>query len=150
MAVLDERKANGIHDPVGTEASPVTDMRSRYDRGKDVLERLSGVKENGVKAGYAAFAPQMEVFLKEHLFADLFERDILSYIDRELVTISVLSSLGGLEPMLSGHLNICLNIGLTPGQLNQFVSVLTSTLGDREAKAARAVLEDVLKSRQQQ
>ncbi len=147
MAVLDERKARGIHDEPGAEVTPVRDDRSRYVRGREILEKLSGIQESGPKTGYAAFAPQIEKFLKEHLFADLFERDILSYIDRELVTISVLSSLGGLEPMLTGHLNICLNIGLTPDQLRQFVAVIESGVGKKEAKAGRSVLNEVLKNR---
>jgi alkylhydroperoxidase/carboxymuconolactone decarboxylase family protein YurZ len=44
MAVLDERKAAGINDNRGREASPITDTRSKYERGKDILAKLSGVK----------------------------------------------------------------------------------------------------------
>lgn len=146
MKVLDERKARGINDEEGAEASPVRDERSRYERGKEILEELTGTPQNGPQTGYAAFAPQIEVFLKEHLFADIFERDVLSYVQRELVTISVLSSIGGVEPMLRGHFNICLNVGLTPDQLQQFVSIIESGIGKKEAKAAQAVLDEVLKT----
>ena len=38
MAVLDERKAKGINDQPGKSASPITDNRSKYERGKEVLE----------------------------------------------------------------------------------------------------------------
>lgn len=147
MTVLDERKAKGITDKQGAEVSPIKDDRSRYDRGKAILEKLSGVKEEGPKTGYAAFAPEIEIFLKEHLFADLFERDVLNYSERELVTISVLSSIGGVEPMLAGHFNICLNIGFTPGQLQQFVGIIKSTIGKKEAKSAQSVLDGVLRDR---
>ncbi len=147
MAVLNERKANGIEDLMGAEASPITDERSKYDRGKAILEALSGVPETGSKTGYAAFAPTIEVFLKEHLFADIFERDVLTYQERELVTVSVLSSIGGVEPMLRSHFNLCLNVGLTPSQLQQFVGVIETTLGKKEAKAAQKVLDEVLKSK---
>lgn len=147
MVVVDERKAKGIKDVTGAEASPVSDQRSRYERGKDILEKLTGVPETGPKTGYAAFAPAIEVFLKEHLFADLFERDILTYVERELVTISVLSSIGGVEPMLRSHLNICLRIGLTATQLQQFIGIIEKTTGKEEAKAAQAVLQDALKAR---
>ncbi|QNL51838.1 carboxymuconolactone decarboxylase family protein [Olivibacter sp. SDN3] len=147
MAVLDERKANGIEDEMGAEASPIQDERSKYERGKSILEALSGVPETGPKTGYAAFAPTIEVFLKEHLFADIFERDVLTYIERELVTVSVLSSIGGVEPMLRSHFNLCLNVGLTPDQLQQFVGVIKSTVGKKEAEAAQNVLDEVLKSK---
>ena len=147
MAVLEERKAKGITDEKGAEASPINSQLSKYERGKAILEVLSGVPEVGAKTGYAAFAPEIEVFLKEHLFADIFERDVLTYRERELVTIAVLSSIGGLEPMLRSHLNISLHIGLSPEQLQQFVALIKSTIGKKEAKSAQSVLDEVLKSK---
>jgi alkylhydroperoxidase/carboxymuconolactone decarboxylase family protein YurZ len=147
MTVLDERKAKSINDVLGAEASPINNDSSKYERGKAVLEELTGVPETSPKTGYAAFAPIIEIFLKEHLFADIFERDVLTYSERELVTISVLSSIGGVEPMLQSHLSICLNVGLTAGQLHQFVAIIKSTAGKEEAVAAQKVLDEVLKSR---
>lgn len=147
MTVVDRRKANGIEDVRGAEASAIRDEGSKYERGKAILEELSGVPETGPKTGYAAFAPTIEVFLKEHLFADIFERDVLNYTERELVTVSVLSSIGGVEPMLHSHFNLCLNVGLTPKQLQQFVNLIKSTVGKKEAKAAQEVLEEVLNSK---
>ena len=79
MRLVDERKANGIKDKVGREASVITDSGNRYERGRDVLAEISGVPADAPKAGYALFAPVIERFLKEHLFADLFERDLLTY-----------------------------------------------------------------------
>lgn len=147
MTVLDKRSAKGIHDELGAEASAIQDGRSKYERGRAILEELSGVAETGPKTGYAAFAPTMEIFLKEHLFADIFERDVLTYTERELVTVSVLSGIGGVEPMLRSHLNLCLNVGLTPDQLQQFVAVIKSTVGKKEAKAAQQVLDEVLQNK---
>lgn len=147
MTVLDERKTKGIQDEIGIDASPIDDNRSKYERGRAILEELTGMPETGPKTGYAAFAPTIEIFLKEHLFADIFERDVLTYAERELVTVSVLSSIGGVEPMLRSHLNLCLNVGLTPNQLQQFVEVIKSTVGKKEAKAAQKVLDEVLNNR---
>ena len=145
MEALEERKAKGITDEQGDEASPINDERSKYERGKENLEKLIGRPLTGPKKGYAAFAPIIEVFLKEHLFADIFERDVLTFAERELVTISVLSSIGGVEPMLRSHLTICLNLGITPGQLNEFVKVIKTTAGEKLAGDAQAVLNEVLK-----
>ncbi|WP_088655490.1 carboxymuconolactone decarboxylase family protein [Geofilum rhodophaeum] len=147
MEVLDERKAKEIEDELGADASPISDERSKYDRGKANLEELIGRPLNGPQTGYAAFAPTIEVFLKEHLFADIFDRNVLTFADRELVTISVISAIGGAEPMLKSHLAICLNLGLSPQQLNEFLSVIKSTVGKKEAKAAQVVLNEILRSR---
>ncbi|HTN36193.1 MAG TPA: carboxymuconolactone decarboxylase family protein, partial [Arachidicoccus sp.] len=73
MSVLDERKAKGIKDMVGADASPITDEHGKYDRGKAVLDSLLGAPQSGSRTGYSAFTPVIEVFLKEHLFADIFE-----------------------------------------------------------------------------
>jgi alkylhydroperoxidase/carboxymuconolactone decarboxylase family protein YurZ len=148
MEVLDERTAKGITDNVGAEATPIEDDEPKYDRGRANLEELIGRPLSGPQTGYAAFAPFIEVFLKEHLFADLFDRDVLTFAERELVTVSVLSSIGGVEPMLRSHLTICLNVGLTPEQLHEFVGLIKSTAGKKAAKDVQAVLNEVLKNRQ--
>lgn len=146
MTVLEERKAKGITDRQGPEATPINDTSSKYERGRKLLGTLTGAAQNRPTTGYGAFAPTIDVFLKEHLFADLFERDVLSYTDRELVTISVLSSIGGVLPMLNSHLNICLHIGITPVQLQEFVGVIHATIGSGAAMEARTVLETIVKS----
>lgn len=147
MQVLEERKAKGINDKMGKDASPIDETESKYERGKKILGELTQTPQPDTLTGYSAFAPAIDTFLKEHLFADIFERDILNYVQRELVTISVISTIGDAEPMLRSHLTICLNVGLTPHQLHQFVSVIKSTIGEKEAKAAQIVLDDVLKNK---
>lgn len=121
ISVLDERKANGIEDVVGRDAAPVEeDGRTRYERGRDILSEISGMPADAPKAKYAEFAPVIEQFLKEHLFADLFERDVLTYAERELATVSVIAALGeSVEPMLRSHMGICRNLGMTQEQLDR-------------------------------
>lgn len=147
ITVIEERKNKGITDFIGAEASAIKEQHSKYKRGEAVLEKLTAVKQDGPKKGYAAFSPEIDVFLKEHLFADIFERDVLTYSERELVTISVLSSIGGVEPMLQSHLNICLNVGLTPNQLQKFVGIIKTVIGRKESEASQKVLNDVIKAK---
>ena len=148
MEVLDERKAKGIIDETGAEASPVNDDRTKYERGKANLEALIGRSLDGPQTGYAAFAPVIEIFLKEHLFADIFDRDVLTYAGRELVTVSVISAIGNAEPMLRSHLTICLNVGFSPEQLQEFVGIIKSTIGKKAAKNAQVVLDEVLENQE--
>ena len=148
MEVMNERKAKGINDNVGKEASKIDETGSKYERGKKILGELTQTPQPETLSGYSAFAPTIDTFLKEHMFADIFERDVLSYVQRELVTVSVIAAIGNAEPMLKSHLTICLNLGLTPGQLQEYVEVLKTTLGKKEAKSAQKILDEVLKSRQ--
>jgi alkylhydroperoxidase/carboxymuconolactone decarboxylase family protein YurZ len=150
MEVLDDRKSRGLNDEMGPEASPVNNGRSKYQRGGENLEKLTGTPQTSPQSGYAAFAPVIEIFLKEHLFADIFERDILTFADRELVTVAVIASIGSAEPMLRSHLSICLNVGLTPAQLTEFTDVIKSSVGNRQAKDARVVLKEILQNRKSQ
>jgi len=147
MTVLDDRKAKGIHDKIGNDSSPVSNDGSKYERGKKILGELTNAPQAEPLTGYGAFAPVIDTFLKEHLFADIFERDVLTYAQRELVTISVLTSIGGVEPMLRSHLSISLNVGITPQQLKHFVTVIEPAVGKEKAGAAKAVLNEVLQSR---
>jgi alkylhydroperoxidase/carboxymuconolactone decarboxylase family protein YurZ len=147
MDVLQEREADGIQDEEGPEASPINDNRDKYERGVETLYELTGSDWGNPESGYGAFAPAIDRFLKEHLFADLFERDVISYAQRELVVISILSSLDGLEPMLGSHYNLSLNVGFTPAQLNEFVDVIETTLGEEKGEVAQSVLENVLENR---
>jgi alkylhydroperoxidase/carboxymuconolactone decarboxylase family protein YurZ len=146
MAVVEERKADGIEDEMGPEASPITDERSKYGRGVETLYELTGEKWGYPESGYGAFAPAIDRFLKEHLFADIFERDVLTYQQRELVTISALSSMGGVEPMLQGHIGIGMNVGLTESQLEQTFSIIATNVGEAEAKAGIEILSQIRNS----
>jgi quercetin dioxygenase-like cupin family protein/alkylhydroperoxidase/carboxymuconolactone decarboxylase family protein YurZ len=146
MEVLDERKAKGIKDETGRDASPIHQESDKYERGKKVLGELTKTPQNRPLSGYNAFAPAIDTFLKEHLFADIFERDVLTFAERELVTISVLTAIGGAEPMLKSHLAICLNVGLTPGHLTEFSEIIKKTLGEKETSNAQTVVNEVLKN----
>ena len=147
MEVINERKASGITDKMGREASLIKADDNKYERGKKVLEELTKTPSPEKLVGYAAFAPVIDTFLKEHLFADIFERDILTYAQRELVTLSVISAIGDAEPMLKGHLAIALNVGFSPKQLNEFITIIQPIIGENKAKAGSVVVNEVLKSK---
>lgn len=145
VAVLDERKTQGIKDNWGRESSPVADTRSKYERGRDILMEISGAPADAPKADYAVLAPEIEVFLKEHLFADLFERDVLTYAERELTTVAVIASLGkGVEPMLKGHMGIALNVGITPDELCNVLAIVETNIGRNEADSGKSILNEIL------
>lgn len=147
MQVVDARKANGINDTVGREASATPNNKSRYELGRDVLAEISGIPADAPKTGYAVFAPAIERFLKEHLFADLFERDLLTYRERELATVSVLAGVGGVEPMAYGHMGICLHLGITAEQLSALLNIVEANLGKTYSEPLRGVLNQLTEKR---
>lgn len=147
MEVMNDRKTKGIVDPVGKEASLVKEDRNKYERGKQILTTLTQTPAPEKLVGYAAFAPIIDTFLKEHLFAAIFERDVLTYRQREWVTLSVISAIGDAEPMLKGHLSIALNLGVSPKELEEFIEVIQPTIGKNKSNSAELIINEVLKSK---
>jgi len=147
MAVMNERQKKGIKDEMGREASPLPANMNKDEYGAKVRARLSGSDVIPPPSGYQLFAPVIDAFLKEHLFADIFARDILDYQSRELATISALASMTGTGGQLRFHLGAAMNTGLTEAQMENFISVLNSKVGTEEADGAAKILAEVLKTR---
>ena len=143
--VVNEREGKGIKDEKGKEASPIDESVSRYKRGEKAQMLVTAMSAEQLKTLFA-FNPLIDVFLKEHLFADIFDRDILSYIDREIVTVSALVSV--VDSFIPSHVNGALNVGVTQEQLKELFDVMESKVGKREADAGRKVLGEVLAARQ--
>lgn len=147
MAVMDERQAKGIKDEMGKEASPVPADMNKDEYGARVRARITGWEISAPPTGYQLFAPVIDTFLKEHLFADIFARDTLDYQRRELATISALASMAGTGSQLRSHLNVAMNTGLTEAQMKGFISVLKAKVGKKEAENASEILDEVLSNR---
>jgi alkylhydroperoxidase/carboxymuconolactone decarboxylase family protein YurZ/quercetin dioxygenase-like cupin family protein len=146
IAVLKERKNEGINDLIGKEASPVQSNKSKLQLGTENQTKLVG---QPVKGEVYAFAPAIDQFLKEHLFGDIFGRDNLDWKTRELATIAALASLGNVEGQLRSHFGVGMYNGLTASQLTQLVSIIQLKIGSSEGDAASQVLQSFLKPNEQ-
>ncbi|MGD9826979.1 carboxymuconolactone decarboxylase family protein [Desulfobacter sp.] len=144
MKVVDQRKAKGIDDIQGKEASPVPPDFDREAYGAKVRAMLAGRKTDISGAPWQQFSPAIDTFLKAHLFADIFVRDVISYQDRELATIAALANMTGTRGQLGFHLKAAMNTGLSKAQIEDFVSVLETTVGTAEAESAGKILASVL------
>lgn len=147
MAVLDDRKARGITDNEGREANPLPSDLDRDAYGARVRADLAGQKEIPQPAAWQKFSPIADDFLKQHLFADIFARDVLTHQQRELATIAALANMKGTAGQLVFHLNAAMNTGLTEAEMRSFITVLHDKVDETSAKNAEAVLVDVLKKR---
>ncbi|MBB5621918.1 alkylhydroperoxidase/carboxymuconolactone decarboxylase family protein YurZ [Pedobacter cryoconitis] len=146
IVVLDQRKAREITDQEGSGASPVS-TTDKYETGRKNLQVLTGVEEAGPKKGANGFAPLIDTFLKEHLFADIFSRDLLTFQQRELITISTLAALTGVESQLQAHIGMGMNTGITEKQLADTFGLIEKTVSKDQADIARAALKKVIASK---
>jgi alkylhydroperoxidase/carboxymuconolactone decarboxylase family protein YurZ len=148
MGVLNERQAKGVKDKMGKEASPIPANINKDEYGAKVRARLARQEVVPPPSGYQLFMPVIDTFLKEHLFADIFARDNLDYQSRELATISALASMTGTAGQLRFHIGAAMNTGLTEAQMEDFISVLRSKVGKKEAESAYEILCNVLSNMQ--
>ena len=141
IPVLEKRKKDGIEDKVGEEPTAV-EVEDKYQLGKDVLADLTGVKDRP-KTGYAEAVPIIEVFLKEHLFADIFKRGVLTYREREIITVSALISLGNLEPMARGHMSISMRLGISESQISDILNMIAKEIDLERANKGKVLLSEI-------
>lgn len=139
QSVLSERQAKGIADKEGAEASALPANYDALKQGTEVQTRLCGGKPYNY-----TFAPATNYYLKAHLFGDIFARDVLSFSDRELVTIGALAAIKGNEPQLKSHVGGSRNMGVTDAQLRAMPAVLEARVGKLEAFRARRAVAEVL------
>ena len=140
MQVLEERKTKGIQDPIGKPIYSENKVSDKYEQGRKVLETLTKTAQKKSAPGFGEFAPRIDVFLKEHLFADVFASDVLSYEQRELITISALATLSGVEPQLQSHVNMGKNTGITETELLDVASLIEKHVNRTQANILRKLL----------
>jgi quercetin dioxygenase-like cupin family protein len=154
IAVMDEREKQGIKDVVGPEASSVTTDKSKYEYGHDILAKLrdpsfqpgpaGSLKLPAQRPRYETFAPTIEVFLKEHLFADIFIRDVLDYRSREIATVGVLFNLPGTNAQFRSHTGLAMAQGFSEQQMKDLFTNMGSYLGRERDDNAVMVLQQVV------
>lgn len=116
--VLDERSTRPDAVTIeGTDASPMAADYDALRQGTEVQTMLTG------KPFDYTFAPATDYYLKAHLFGDIFARDNLTYADRELVTVSALSAMHGVEPQLQAHIAGARNMGVPEQTLGRVLTV---------------------------
>ncbi|MBR2141491.1 MAG: carboxymuconolactone decarboxylase family protein [Rickettsiales bacterium] len=125
IRVIDNRKNKGINDIDGDFAKTIDPNINKNEYGRMVRSELTGVKK--LTAQFVTFTPAIDDFLKEHLFADIFGRGVLTYQDREVATIAALSSIKDVESQLESHIICGKNTGLTDKQINEILYITSST-----------------------
>ena len=118
MSVINTRKAKGIHDAEGQLPGPLPEPEDMLKIGTQNQTALVG---QSVKGQLFEFAPAADMYLKTHLFGDIFSRDNLDWLNRELATVGALSAMTGVDPQLKAHITMSINAGLTSSQLKELV-----------------------------
>ena len=120
--VLSERAQEGRTPVEGQDATPLPADYNALTQGTAVQTELCG------GAYQYDFCPAEDYFLKAHLFGDIFARDVLTYAERELVTVSALAAMSGTEPQLASHKQIAVRAG-NPSEIVEAAALLAHHIG---------------------
>jgi 4-carboxymuconolactone decarboxylase len=138
--VLEDRKAKGLTDNEGSRITVENKTKDKYEQGRKVLEELTKTPQAKPAPGFGEFAPRVDVFLKEHLFADIFVSNVLSYQQRELVTIAALASMPSVDGQLQSHISMGKNTGITENQLEELSQLIETNVSASQANTVRKAL----------
>jgi 4-carboxymuconolactone decarboxylase len=99
-----------------TVATPQA-RQDRFDRGMKVLAGIDGGGGQNVIDSLADVSPELGHQVVAWAYGDMYNRPVLGPRDRQLVTLGMLTALGGCEPQLDFHINAALNVGLAPAEI---------------------------------
>lgn len=118
----------------------------RFAKGLKVQERYFG-KDNiaAMKENAPLDQKHFQDFLSDYCFGDFYTREGLSDSDRELITFSLIASLGGCENQLRGHTAGNLSVGNGRDVLIGAVTVLCPYIGFPRTLNALNIINEVCK-----
>ncbi|GGW45370.1 carboxymuconolactone decarboxylase family protein [Arenibacter certesii] len=92
----------------------------RFQKGMEVIRKYEDKSENPAYSitfeSLMDLDPELENYIVEFAFGDIYSREGLSHEKKTLITISSLVT-QGLEPQLRLHINTGLTIGITPKEI---------------------------------
>jgi 4-carboxymuconolactone decarboxylase len=123
---------------------------NRYKRGMEIIGRYEDKSE---KPAYSItfedlmdLDPELENYIVEFAFGDIYSREGLTDEQKTLITISSLVT-QGLEPQLKLHVNTGLTIGLTPKEIVSAIIHLLPYTGFPRVLNALKVAKEVFAQR---
>jgi 4-carboxymuconolactone decarboxylase len=135
-------ESRGVKLPL--EGRSTTSPETRFEKGFALQKALIGERIEKMYAESPANQIHIQKYLSANCFGDYVIRNGLDIKTRELLTISMLLSLGGCEPQLKGHIQTNLNIGNDKETLLSVVTQLLPYVGyPRTLNAIRCINEVV-------
>lgn len=96
-----------------------TTREERFAHGLEVLRAVDGEAGQRVVDSLADISPELGHQTVAWAFGEIYARPGLAPRDRQLVTLGMLTALGGCEAQLDVHVNAALNVGLTPEEITE-------------------------------
>jgi 4-carboxymuconolactone decarboxylase len=133
-------ESRGVKLPL--EGQPTTTPETRFEKGYAVQKEIVGDRLEKMYADSPANQIHIQKYLSANCFGDYVARAGIDLQTRELLTFSMLLSLGGCEPQLKGHIQGNLTVGNDKERLLSVVTQLLPYVGyPRTLNAIRCLNE---------
>jgi 4-carboxymuconolactone decarboxylase len=135
-------ESRGIKLPLKNQST--TTPETRFEKGYAVQKAIVGKRLEKMYADSPANQIHIQRYLSANCFGDYVARNGIDLKTRELLTFSMLMSLGGCEPQLKGHIQANLTVGNDKERLLSVVTQLLPYVGyPRTLNAIRCLNEVV-------
>ena len=134
--------ARGVALPL--EGQSATSPETRFEKGLAVQKAIFGERIDAMRAAAPENQKHMQDYLSANCFGDYVSRGGLDAKVRELLTFSMLLTLGGCEPQLRGHIQGNLNVGNDKRTLLAVVTQLLPYTGYPRTLNAIACLNEAI------
>jgi len=139
-ATNDILESRGIKLPL--EGQSTTSSETRYEKGLEVQKSIFGEMIDRMYKESPENQIHIQRYLSGNCFGDFYTRKGLDIKTRELLTFSMILSLGGCEPQLKGHIQGNINVGNDKAILLSVVTQLLPYVGyPRTLNALRCLNE---------
>jgi len=135
-------KTRGVNLPLPGQST--TTPETRFDTGLALSKSIFGETIDAMYAQSPRNQIHFQRFLSANCFGDYYTRTGLTIQMRELLTFSMLVSLGGCEPQMKGHIQGNANVGNDKETLIGVVTQLLPYIGYPRALTALHCLNEIL------
>lgn len=126
------------------EGQSTTSVETRYEKGLKVQKDIFGEVIDNMYKQSPANQIHIQKYLSANCFGDYYTRTGLDIKTRELLTFSMILSLGGCEPQLKGHIVGNLNVGNDKEVLLSVVTQLLPYVGYPRTLNAITCLNEII------
>ena len=132
----------GVDLPLPGQATTTPD--TRYSKGLEVQKQIFGSTVDQMYAQSPKNQLHIQEYLSANCFGDYYTRKGLDIKTRELLTFSVLLSLGGCEPQLRGHIQGNIKVGNNKETLLSAITQLLPYIGYPRTLNAISCLNEII------
>jgi 4-carboxymuconolactone decarboxylase len=101
----------------------------RFERGSSKIQELNKNADQGLINGLGKIAPDLANYVLEFVFGDLYSREGLDIKTKQMLTITILATLGNATPQLAFHIKGGLNLGITRQEIIDIMTHISGYAG---------------------